>query len=110
LKKAGNCIYIKKTLHWFSNPVVVKAALKIPGIPVGSLRRPYVEISRDRLETLKSLMDELGVLLKSIKLNAPPRFQSLLHQGFKHPSEDGCFFIEIVYLWNKRNECAKKYT
>lgn len=53
-----------KALYWFSNPIVVKAALKLLGLPSGSLRRPYPELEGEKLEDLKALMTDLGVIEK----------------------------------------------
>ena len=53
-----------KALYWFSNPIVIKAALQILGLPGGGLRRPYPELVGDKLEELKNIMSELGVIEK----------------------------------------------
>ncbi|HAT1680533.1 TPA: dihydrodipicolinate synthase family protein [Klebsiella oxytoca] len=53
-----------KALYWFSNPIVIKAAQKILGQPTGGIRRPYLELEGEKLNNLKSLMDELGVIKK----------------------------------------------
>jgi len=50
--------------HWFSNPIVIKAALKILGLPSGGIRRPYPELEGERLTQLTLLMTELGVVAK----------------------------------------------
>jgi 4-hydroxy-tetrahydrodipicolinate synthase len=53
-----------RELYSFSNPIVVKAAMRILGLPVGHLRRPYRELDPQRTEALRRLMEELGVLDK----------------------------------------------
>jgi len=53
-----------EALYWFSNPIVIKAALKILGLPSGGIRRPYPELEGERLVQLKQLMTELGVVAK----------------------------------------------
>jgi hypothetical protein len=47
--------------HWFSNPIVIKAALTILGLPSGGIRRPYPELEGERRA---QLMGEMGVLTK----------------------------------------------
>ncbi|MFZ5644607.1 MAG: 4-hydroxy-tetrahydrodipicolinate synthase [Bacillota bacterium] len=51
-----------KALYTLSNPIVIKAALKLMGLPGGSPRRPYPEYQGPKLEELKALMTELGIL------------------------------------------------
>ena len=51
-------------LYTFSNPVVIKAALRILGLPGGHLRKPYEEYTGQRLADLEKLMGELGVIDK----------------------------------------------
>ena len=53
-----------KALYFFSNPVCIKAALRMMGIPVGALRKPYQELGGSKLEELKRLMEEAGVFEK----------------------------------------------
>lgn len=51
-----------------SNPIVIKAALDILGLPGGHLRRPYQEYSGEDYKRLERVMGELGVIDKySIK-------------------------------------------
>ena len=51
-----------------SNPIVIKAALDILGLPGGHLRRPYQEYSGEDYRRLERVMGELGVIDKySIK-------------------------------------------
>lgn len=51
-----------KALYTFSNPIVLKAALNLMGLPSGRPRRPYPEYTGQKLEELKKLMTELGIL------------------------------------------------
>lgn len=51
-----------KTLYTFSNPIVIKAALKLMGLPSGRPRRPYPEYTGSKLAELKAMMEELGIL------------------------------------------------
>jgi 4-hydroxy-tetrahydrodipicolinate synthase len=53
-----------QALYTFSNPIVIKAALNILGLPGGHLRRPYQDYSGDKLLELEKLMGELGVIDK----------------------------------------------
>jgi len=53
-----------KALYWFSNPIVIKAALKILGLPGGGIRRPYPDLTGPKVEELRKIMDDLGVLTK----------------------------------------------
>lgn len=51
-------------LYTFSNPIVIKAALNILGLPGGNLRRPYQNYAGKRLKRLENLLGELGVIDK----------------------------------------------
>ncbi|QQO10136.1 dihydrodipicolinate synthase family protein [Breznakiella homolactica] len=51
-------------LYALSNPIVIKAALKILGLPGGHLRRPYQEFTGPKYEQLEQMMDEMGVIKK----------------------------------------------
>ncbi len=53
-----------ESLYQLSNPIVVKAALKILGLPGGHLRRPYLDFAGPKYDALERLMDELGVIEK----------------------------------------------
>lgn len=53
-----------ESLYWFSNPIVVKAALNILGLPAGSLRDPYMNLQGEKLKELERLMSEMGVIEK----------------------------------------------
>jgi 4-hydroxy-tetrahydrodipicolinate synthase len=71
IEKVEECrtLYFKyypllKALYWFSNPIVIKAALKLLGLPGGGLRRPYPELDGEKLNELKTIMIDLGVMEK----------------------------------------------
>lgn len=51
-------------LYTFSNPVCIKAALKILGLPGGHLRAPYEEFTGQGYAELEQMMDEMGVIAK----------------------------------------------
>ncbi len=51
-------------LYDFSNPIVIKAALEILGLPGGHLRKPYLAYGGKKLEDLETLMGEMGVIDK----------------------------------------------
>lgn len=51
-------------LYRLSNPIVIKAALNILGLPGGSLRKPYPNYEGPHYEALKQLMGDLGVIDK----------------------------------------------
>lgn len=53
-----------EALYWFTNPVVVKAALRILGLPGGPLRKPHQEVVGERFELLRKIMEDLGVIEK----------------------------------------------
>ncbi len=53
-----------EALYWFSNPIVIKAALKILGLPSGGIRRPYPELEGEKAAELKQMMTEMGVVAK----------------------------------------------
>jgi 4-hydroxy-tetrahydrodipicolinate synthase len=53
-----------KALYWFSNPICIKAALNLMGLPGGHLRKPYEDLGGKKLEELKAIMTDLGVLEK----------------------------------------------
>lgn len=53
-----------ESLYELSNPIVVKAALRILGLPGGHLRRPYLDFAGPKYDDLERLMDELGVIEK----------------------------------------------
>lgn len=51
-------------LYDFSNPIVIKAALEILGLPSGHLRKPYQAYDGSRLAELETMMGEMGVIDK----------------------------------------------
>jgi 4-hydroxy-tetrahydrodipicolinate synthase len=51
-------------LYFLTNPIVVKAALNILGLPGGHLRSPYMDYSGEKFEDLKLCMQKLGVIDK----------------------------------------------
>ncbi len=51
-------------LYHLSNPVVIKAALNILGLPGGHLRKPYLDYEGPRYDALKRMMAEMGVIEK----------------------------------------------
>ena len=53
-----------QALYTFSNPVVIKAALRILGLPGGHLRKPYQEYTGHKLQELETMMGEMGVIDK----------------------------------------------
>ena len=53
-----------QALYTFSNPVVIKAALNILGLPGGHLRKPYQDYAGTKLKDLENLMGEMGVIDK----------------------------------------------
>jgi len=53
-----------KALYWFSNPIVIKAALEILGLPSGGLRRPYPDLDEAKRQELREIMSGLGVIEK----------------------------------------------
>ena len=53
-----------ETLYDFSNPIVIKAALNLLGLPGGHLRRPYQDYVGKRLAALQDLLEKMGVMAK----------------------------------------------
>lgn len=53
-----------QSLYQFSNPIVIKAALNILGLPGGHLRKPYLDFAGRRYDELETLMGEMGVIDK----------------------------------------------
>lgn len=51
-----------KVLFITANPIMVKAALKLLGFEVGSLRLPLVEATSGQIEELKSVLQDLGLI------------------------------------------------
>lgn len=55
---------LMKALYWFSNPIVIKAALGLMGLPGGGLRAPYQALEGKKLVELKELLERYGVIEK----------------------------------------------
>lgn len=53
-----------RELYRLSNPIVIKAALNILGLPGGSLRKPYQDYTGAHYEGLKTMLHEMGVVEK----------------------------------------------
>ncbi|XOQ52989.1 MAG: 4-hydroxy-tetrahydrodipicolinate synthase [Succiniclasticum sp.] len=51
-------------LYEVSNPVVVKAALNLLGLPGGHVRKPYRDYDGEPLKRLEKVMNDLGILEK----------------------------------------------
>ncbi len=51
-------------LYMFSNPIVVKAAMKMLGLPGGPLRKPYLELSGQKYDEFEALLKEMGIVEK----------------------------------------------
>jgi 4-hydroxy-tetrahydrodipicolinate synthase len=57
-------------LYSLSNPIAVKAALRLLGLPGGPVRPPLVELVGEKLQVLNSLLDTLGVREKYARVPA----------------------------------------
>ena len=57
-----------KALYTQTSPVCIKAAMRMLGLPVGMLRKPYLELEGSELENLRNVMTEFGVF-KKYKVN-----------------------------------------
>jgi len=53
-----------KELYTLSNPIVIKAALNILGLPGGGMRKPYLDYAGPRCDRLKTMMEDMGVVAK----------------------------------------------
>ncbi len=53
-----------EALYWLSNPIVIKAGLKLLGLPAGKPRKPYPDLEGEKLLELKDIMNDLGVIEK----------------------------------------------
>lgn len=51
-------------LYMFSNPIVVKAAMKMLGLPGGPLRKPYLELAGQKYDEFEALLKEMGIIEK----------------------------------------------
>ncbi len=52
---------LMSALYSLSNPIAVKAALRLLGLPGGAVRPPLVELAGDKLQNLATWIDKLGV-------------------------------------------------
>jgi 4-hydroxy-tetrahydrodipicolinate synthase len=52
---------LMSALYSLSNPIVVKAALRLLGLPSGRVRKPLLDMGKSDTEGLKKLLDKLGV-------------------------------------------------
>ncbi len=55
---------LMSALYSLTNPVVVKAALRLLGLPAGHVRRPLLDMNESDIKALKNLLDGLGVTEK----------------------------------------------
>lgn len=53
-----------KLLYSVTNPVMIKAGYRLLGFPVGVPRKPLPDATPEKLEELRRVMDELGVIAK----------------------------------------------
>ena len=53
-----------QALYQLSNPIVIKAALRILGLPGGHIRKPYLDFAGPKFDELRTLMAETGVIEK----------------------------------------------
>ncbi len=53
-----------QALYWLSNPIVVKAALRLLGLPAGHVRQPLQDLRGERLQRLSDLLNRLGVVTR----------------------------------------------
>jgi 4-hydroxy-tetrahydrodipicolinate synthase len=51
-------------LYSLPNPIVVKAALRLLGLPAGHVRRPLLDMEERQTQDLRALMDRMGVMDK----------------------------------------------
>jgi len=55
---------IMTALYSQTNPVAVKAALRLLGLPAGHVRRPLLDMNESDTQALKNLLDQLGITEK----------------------------------------------
>jgi 4-hydroxy-tetrahydrodipicolinate synthase len=53
---------LNDVLSRYQNPRSVKAAMRLLGLPAGSLRRPYLELEADEVDAISVVLAELGLL------------------------------------------------
>jgi 4-hydroxy-tetrahydrodipicolinate synthase len=51
-------------LYSLPNPIVVKAALRLLGLPVGHVRRPLLDMEEREVQDLRALMERMGVMAR----------------------------------------------
>jgi 4-hydroxy-tetrahydrodipicolinate synthase len=51
-----------KALFMTTNPIMVKAGLRLKGVETGGLRLPLIEATEKQTESLRQVMIEAGVL------------------------------------------------
>lgn len=51
-------------LYQLSNPIVVKAALNVLGLPGGHMRRPYMDYAGPHYDAMVKMLNEMGVVEK----------------------------------------------
>jgi 4-hydroxy-tetrahydrodipicolinate synthase len=51
-------------LYRLSNPIVIKAALNILGLPGGHMRKPYLDYAGPHYDALERMLNEMGVVEK----------------------------------------------
>ena len=54
-------LQLNAILSRFQNPRSVKAAMRLLGLPAGTLRRPYLELDPDEVAAIGAVLDELGL-------------------------------------------------
>ena len=52
---------LNEILSRFQNPRSVKAAMRLVGLPGGSLRRPYLDLEADEVDAIAVVIEELGL-------------------------------------------------
>ncbi len=55
---------VMSAMYSVTNPVAVKAALRLLGLPAGGVRRPLLDMDESDLPALKNLLDSLGLMEK----------------------------------------------
>ncbi len=51
-------------LYSLPNPIVVKAALRLLGLPAGHVRRPLLDMEEREVQDLRALMERMGVMAR----------------------------------------------
>lgn len=62
---------LMSALYSLSNPIAVKAALRLLGLPGGPVRPPLVELTGDKLQNLANWIDKLGLREKYSGRSSP---------------------------------------